>query len=72
MSEWVYKKYSYKLAALGAPSFKGSMVFPAFPHCLLGQAFCLVCSGAFLACKYNSFIPLEWPKTVMQESKKYL
>ena len=43
MSEWVYKKYSYKLAALGAPSFKGSMVFPAFPHCLLGKLFvCLV------------------------------
>ena len=57
---------SYKLAALGALSFKGSMVFPAFTHGLLGQAFCLPCSSAFLACKYNSFILLEWPKTVMQ------
>ena len=32
---------------------------------------CLPYSSAFLACKYNSFIRLDWPKTVMWESKKY-
>ena len=34
----------------------------------LGRALCPPYSSAFLACKYNSFILLDWPKAVMRNT----
>ena len=60
---------SYKLPWVLRQKIRPFGTLPLFFS--LGRALCLPYSSAFLACKYNSFIPLDWPKAVMRESKIY-
>ena len=60
---------SYKLPWVLRQKIRPFGTLPLFFS--LGRALCPPYSSAFLACKYNSFIPLDWQKAVMQESKKY-
>ena len=71
MLPWVLRPKKYYHLEIYSLPFKGSTVFLlAFRHnyCPLGRALYLPYSSAFLACKYNSFIPVDWPKSVMRNT----